>query len=651
MDPAPIDRSSPGSRAWWSRERAPLVPLRAEAPAPPQVEAAANADVPAAVSPATSAREATATPPPIGEPERQQSEIVATHPSSILPGRVDARFVDTSGLPRAKVLVDRPGAGSTAVVTSGDDGRAELSFDSWRQERGRPTLVESIDVRARLEGCATVILRATVRSGELTHLGDVVLVPGVTLRGRVVDPDGIGLDGARVGVAPVDLEAGVRRAPDEERMHRHGSENVGRHAFTHNGLAGAFVLEGVAAGPWRLWAHKEERRYAWSEPFEVASGIDENGLELVLEPLRASDRIDGRVEDPVGNPVANAFVIVIHDGENEGGSTYISTNAEGQFRVIVFVEGTYRIFAYDREERFAEGAAFGLRPGDHDLVAVLPERRMIEVHAKDAATGQPVHDVTLEVAEAERQWSRSFAPGESRFHVPAFSFLQFVRAQGRREIRLGPLDPLTVGEKIDVEFGSVARVQGFVGANGEPFAGARVQVVSELEEGSRTKNGFPLRMAHDPSAESKTKEDGTFEVGVDLDVSERVFVRILAAEWATVELGPMSAREATGTAHDVELTRGGAIEGRVLRPDGRDGAGVIVGINCGDGDARTVRAGPGGAYRFELLRPGPWQVGACDTEHSAGSVWTTTEDAGTPIEWSCHVEEDRTTSFDLVVER
>lgn len=638
--------------AWWGYEQVPLVPPRSEA-ATPLVEHAKTPAAPAVAAesrPEATSREAMLAPEPSVEPEAAPAETAAAEAAPLEPGRVAARFVDAVGAPLEGVSFDCLGHGTSASATSGADGRAELTADAWRQERG-----QRIDVRALREGSSTVILSATVRGGELTHLGDVVLVPGITLTGRVVDPEGIGIEGARVGVAPADLGHGESGSLDEERDHRHGTEEFGRHAFSLSGSNGAFTIEGVAPGTWRLWGHAEGMRYAWSEALELASGADGGGLELVLEPLRRTDRIEGLVVDPASHPVPDAQVTIIYQGGQEGGVTSISSDAEGRFRVVVFVEGTYRLVANDRENRFAEGEALGLRPGDLDIVLALQEKRSVEIRAQDE-TGEPVSGVKLQVCEAEVQWCREWTvPGPSgepdRFDLPGFPFLLKARAEGRREVRLGPLDPHTIGERIDVEFEALPRVRAFVRADGRPFAGARVQVVREEEEARLVKNGFPMRMDTEASAEGTTREDGSIELGLDLDYSEQVFVRVLARGWATAELGPMSVSEATGTELDVELTRGGIIEGRVLRADGRDGGGVIVGINCGDGDGRTQRAGPGGVFRFELLRPGDWQVRACEAEITTSRTSIMQQDTGKPIEWSCEVFEGRTTSYDLSIDR
>jgi hypothetical protein len=111
-------------------------------------------------------------------------------------------------------------------------------------------------------------------------------------------------------------------------------------------------------------------------------------------------------------------------------------------------------------------------------------------------------------------------------------------------------------------------------------------------------------------------------------------------------LDPLAERELR-----VELTLGGAIEGRVLLPDGADGAGIVVGINHGDGHGRTLRAGLDGRFRFEHLAPGAWQVLRRENELDPNMISISTSDERPEIEWSCTVEAGRTTHHDLDLTR
>jgi RNA polymerase sigma-70 factor (ECF subfamily) len=636
--------------AWWKFEETSAVPLHPEAATLSPAADPPLADSPVEAAPEEARREVAPIAPPAAEHAEAPAAPAPAAAPTLEPGSIDVRFVDANGAPWPDVRVDCLGDASNATASSGPDGRVELSSSLWAESRGR-----RIDLRARHERCAMVILHAVVHAAESTHLGDVVLAPGVTLSGRVHDPEGRGIEGAHVGVATVELESRPGEVSDEERMHRHGSEAFGNEAFTESGPNGNFAIEGVAPGKWRLWGHAEDMRFAWTDAFEVTSGTDVQGLDLVIEPLRPTDKIEGRVLDPSGAPVPRAPLSFLYRGENESGVSGSSCDAEGRFEALVFVDGVYWVIASDPESRFSESGAFELHPGDLDVVLRLTEKRFVEVQAKDP-TGTRVSDVALQILELEESWSRAVAAPEAaeedtRFDPPGFPFLLVVSAPGYRKHRPGPLDPNSLGTVLPVEMEHLPRITGIVRAEGQALAGVRVELIAEREEGALVKNGFPLRMDTERASQGKTSADGSFALDVDLDVSSQIFVRVVPKDghFATLELGPVSVAGATSGALALELTPGGTLEGRVLLPDGRDGEGVIVGINCGDGDAVTLRAGPGGVYRFEHLRPGKWQVTRRENELYAGSTTITSNSTGTSIEWTCEVYDGRTTKHDLVL--
>lgn len=114
------------------------------------------------------------------------------------------------------------------------------------------------------------------------------------------------------------------------------------------------------------------------------------------------------------------------------------------------------------------------------------------------------------------------------------------------------------------------------------------------------------------------------------------------------EIGPLDATGLTESEDfELVLTAGGAIEGRVLLAGGRDPEGTIVAINHGDGAPRTMCAGPQGAFRFEGLAAGEWQVLASDVEQDDSRTTHSSLREAEPIEWSCEVFPGRTTRHDL----
>jgi len=124
--------------------------------------------------------------------------------------------------------------------------------------------------------------------------------------------------------------------------------------------------------------------------------------------------------------------------------------------------------------------------------------------------------------------------------------------------------------------------------------------------------------------------------------------------YALAELSPLEIDPAVGMdGLEVVLVRGGAVEGRVLTAAGKDPAGIIVGIDRADGHPQTQRVGPDGAFRFERLTPGRFQLARSEVEARSES-WSTSWVSGPEhgdepkaLPWNCVVEDGRTTRFDL----
>jgi hypothetical protein len=180
-------------------------------------------------------------------------------------------------------------------------------------------------------------------------------------------------------------------------------------------------------------------------------------------------------------------------------------------------------------------------------------------------------------------------------------------------------------------------------------ASARV-LLRERLRGSRVEwNGFECLVEPHVLSEVDCDAEGRFEIPCELD--SEVVLRAIAPGLAPGELEPLDPTRV----HDellIELTRGGAIEGRVVVTEGLSAEGTIVGINRGDIAPRTLRVGPDGRFRFEGLTPGSWQVLAREEELEPGGVTISknTDDRSTDppeIRWSCEVQANRTTVCDL----
>jgi len=578
------------------------------------------------------------------EPQLDKGSPADTAPTAT----VEARFIDEVGAPWEGVRLaarvehgSRSGAGPPAF--SGPDGRVRLQLVLPKQfNEDGPIPSQSLDLVASRDRCTTVLRNAVVRIGETTHLGDVVLGPAVQLAGFALTEQGHAVAGAMVGITAAELP------PEEDgRLRRHGSPRFGVPS-TACSADGSFVLAGVGRGTWRLWAHAPGHRYAWSEPLVVDADRDLAGLELVLTPLLATDRIAGRIVAPDGSPIHASLMSLVRHERHGTFARGEDVDESGRFAILVEHDGEiWDLTAHEGTGRYAITSVEGVRPGTLDLVLELREKTYLEVRVADE------EDRAVERAGflvgVGGSWSdpeaEATAPGRYRVPLPDASFELEVDARGYFGRELGPFDPAALAAVLEVSLRRAPFVRGRVVAEGRAVAGARVELRGDDPDALGTVDGFRCVM-DSMGVEGTSDADGRFDLACDLEGA--FWIRAAAGGFAPSAIGPIDpSRLAANQDFELELTAGGAIEGYVLLPDGADAEGVIVAVNHGDGAPRTLRAGPNGFFRFEGLASGSWQVLARERELDPRSRTYSSLDEAGPIEWSCEVAPHETTRHDL----
>lgn len=578
----------------------------------------------------------------------QPAQAVATSDAK---ARVAARFVDAHGAPWNGVeLTARANwDGDEAPVyraLSGVDGSVELEVPlEMKRNQGASW---NYDLVASRSGCAAVKRAATLSAGQTAHLGDVVLNAGVRVFGRVVDEGGGALAATAVGVAQGELD------DDEGRMRRKGAKAFDLATSTRSTDDGTFVIDGVEPGSRRFWAHAEGLRYSWSAPLDVPPDRDLTEVELVVTPLLVSDRIEGRVVGPRGEPVPGAHLMYSCRSPKKGFRTYVPVDEAGRFALLIdFDDARYDFTAHDNNDRLAATTTTDVLPGTLDVELRMKERRVLTVRVLDAAQ-QSIDGAQFEIEQRISGFTSTgettadvHGAGSYEISVPDDEFRLTVSARRFRPARLGPWTPATLPNPLEVVLQRAPIVRGRVVADGKPVAGASISLLSHDRDANGTVNGFRCFYMHDMDRSNQhAGADGSFEL--DANFRDAFWIRAEMHGWTCGEVGPIELAQLTEDASfEVELTRGGAIEGRVLLPDGRDGAGTIVALNHGDGAPRSLRAGPQGVFRVDGLAPGHWQVLARDEEIDPGTTSYGSIRAAGPIAWSCEVAAGRTTRFDL----
>jgi RNA polymerase sigma-70 factor (ECF subfamily) len=576
------------------------------------------------------------------EGERRETPPPSAAPAS---AQVELRCIDPFGRPLAGVQLLEQDSQRVSGA-SGGDGLARCTVPAPDGERAWWAWLV-----AAKPGHAARLLRAVLHAGTSTNLGEIVLEEGGAAAGRVLDPAGRPIAGARVGAMEIPSQ------PSSRRWHLRGPSRWSTHplaAMTDG--AGRFRLEGLPPGPLQVWAKASDTTYGVSTVIEVTGASVAHGVEVVLAPFAPQERIRGIVLDPAGRPVPRAEIGASH----RGGGERLEADVDGRFElvteheVIAGKEVVFTLVAQDPERRHAAASRSDVRPGAEDVVLQLGDPPRIELTVVDP-DGRPVEHYSTSPAAARG----SFVPwgvdsehpeGESSLAVPDASSTFVVRANGYGPVPLGPWEPERLPRELVVALEptrSGGLVRGGVVASGVPVAGAEVALFPSAPDGSEV-YGDEVRCKFKPfeAVQGRTDAEGRFLLAFER--AGTFWVRAVDARRAPALAGPLHL-DPTRPDEDIELTlsTGGVIEGRVVAGHGIEPAGAIVLANCGDGLPRSQRAGWGGTFRFGGLTPGRWQVSLKAEDLAPSFVSTTVQKGSSPFEWNCTVAEGETTYVEL----
>ncbi|MBX3314217.1 MAG: carboxypeptidase regulatory-like domain-containing protein [Actinobacteria bacterium] len=154
---------------------------------------------------------------------------------------------------------------------------------------------------------------------------DVTLEPGADLTGRITDPDGRGVEGARVwAFAPGDVWLGSLAA--------------------RSGADGSYRIEGLAPLDYRIAVVAPagsglQNRWA-DDPVRVEPGVDRTGFDVALD---AGASIRGRVTDPDGQPLGGVSVTAWSPTDRWIAGAGSTTAADGTYVIEGLDPGSYKV--------------------------------------------------------------------------------------------------------------------------------------------------------------------------------------------------------------------------------------------------------------------------------------------------------------------
>jgi len=497
--------------------------------------------------------------------------------------RIAGRIVDPEGRPvEGAGVTPRPAetfglgfatrAGDRERVVSAADG----GFEIVDLAAGRP-----VDLEVERTGYADNTVRGV--SPPLAEPLRVVLRPTVTVRGEVVDPEGLPVEGALVTART------FRPEPGEMRAGRSGGGQA------RTGRDGAFEIADVEPGEVVLSASATGYRRTDLGALHVSAGRDREGVRIELERGAV---VHGTVTGPDGQPVPQAWVQV--EERTGPGSPYrppaASTDGDGRYRLegVELGRRTVGVF-HSSHVRAARDLEVGL--GDNRLDFRLERGATVAGRVLDEA-GAPVAGVHVSLVTSESSWTSLGATtaDDGRFELEGVDAGRY-HARAEKEgyatylsdamIVSGPVDGLElrlargaaiVGRVVGLEPDDLPAVQ--IHASSRDHRGSAVAAV-DFEGRFRLEGILP----------------GSWQVLAAKGEGGRVETEIVDVEPGVAEV-PVT----------LDFTGGHTVEGEVL-VGGEPLAGLWVTIVAPDrfrGGAAT--SDHRGRFRIEGLEPGEYEL-------------------------------------------
>lgn len=565
----------------------------------------------------------------------QAQDVEAPAP---LGARLSGRVVDAFGNPvaGARVFAGRGGRGAALAIDELDPElypwvrRVEARTDA----AGRFTLERAPEggssIAVRASGFAPLRTERRLDEARARELGDLVLEASVVLEGRVLDRSGRPVAG--VELVPLSNLPTPFAGSDPQAE--------GRAALATTDESGAFRIDELAAGPFRLRVAHPEHPEQLLQGTTDAPGERRAGLLVTLEDGALIDgRVVGSLEDRPGELVVRAQLAAGRAGSFDpfAPSRSAPVGPDGAFVLRgLAAAAEYELRVLEREARRPFGAELSdlvvARAGERGLRLALRTPLVVEGQVVDAASGDPIERFAV---EAGYPWPSALGGvGGERLHPEGrfrYSGVQTfagsdrvsvrVRAEGRAPLELNELE-LPASRVLDLGVLRMAvapelAVRVLSAASGEPLKGARVWL--ELEEAGGARSFRALRPRGEADS-SLTDEQGLARVQCRPGARGRLLVR--HPDHADHESESFELPAVSGSERVVRLVRGGEVVVLVLSEGDEPVEGAAVLHQALDASAEgnleralagTRRSGADGRIRFDRLPAGRHAFRASDT--------------------------------------
>jgi|GEM_PF-3110397 len=461
----------------------------------------------------------------------------------------------------------------------------------------------TLTVEARGYGKVTSKPVLVPEEGEVTGI-DLVMKPGATVSGYVVDTNGERVPYAEVELSTWDMPYPRPRAEADDR--------------------GGFKIRDVPPGQYDLMVELSDPRIsqqAQNDPLTVGAGEDLTDVEVLVEALGAGI-VEGCVRDENGNAIPGVSVNT-HLGPI---SAYVGTDDSGHYRFEGLKDGTVDIEFY--HQSYAPASLGDIPVGSRQADVVMASRGSVSGAVFDAATGKPIPDFAVAVVKFDEDengypddvcWSKHFHSDEGQFLLDALrpgTVTLRASATGYAPRELADIEvrsgEVTSGIEFRLSEGQIVRGVVVAASDSSPVEGANIYL------GSSSLDATIWEEFRDIAA--RTAADGTFvlkDLAVGGQIVEAYHPDFMSASvWVTVQ-------EGSETQVTIRLEAGGVVGGHVRLNDTAS-SGARMNLEGADGLDAYADTDKDGRYEFKKVPAGHYVIHASvDVSEGPDSPWRT----------------------------
>lgn len=543
-----------------------------------------------------------------GEPAAREHSLVVT-----------GRVVDESGAALAGVEIGPPRERSEErLALSSADGSFRYQ-ESREIALGFPLtlLLTHPECEWRELDCGEV------RTGSTIEAGEIVLRPGGTLSGRVVDERGGPLAGvALMRAAAQALPLDATATPPMQFSSRTFSDREGR-----------FELRGQPIGAWQVWGLHEGFARACSRAATLHKGERVDVGDIVMPRIRRG-LLELRFLRPDRSPLARSDVFVLTEGPHEHAGNAGQTRLDGTFLVERERREPARLSARCDDARYRPVSIDGVVPDSGVIEIVLQPAaplavRVVDGEGRPIAEAHGVVEVSGGSATYDLNFSRPFRAWDGRdgaFELasPIVPFRVVATAPGFSVAESEILPASEDGASVELVLPALPGITGHVTRGGEPVAGARIELSEPRRVGSADVNRASYSLWR--AGEAYSDDQGRFRLDLKGPSEGELLVRAPGLGERRVPIGAVEPRLGLQDVA-IELGGGSSISGIARTRAGAPLRDHLVVARHADGTRTHTRTAADGRFRLTGVAAGTWRLrvlALADPE----AFWQSSDDAG-----------------------